>query len=234
MPSTQYVQSDISNFVKPNSVVLYGSSLKAVKTLQSSIALFGLLSPICVTRKGDKFIILDGHKRLTALHRLRFEQGPHPHFSNIPYVIARTVLHQRLKNSEEFLPLLSNDAQYNLVMDLRDSGLGVLDISNALYTSTQYVRNLLSLDKLSRNLQAAFLDDSLTLSQAHAYGTIENLDAQDKLLELLGNNFDHPSIIQALKAGETVINVNDKNVVCLHSRKNISNENTDSQRSSFG
>ncbi len=218
MPGTKYFRADISQFKTSMPTVLCGHQLKAVKTMQKSITKFGLLAPVTVSKQGSFLKVIDGCKRLAALQRLQFLDATPENLSSIPYVIVNTVCEQRLTSGEELLPLLSHDKQYNLVMDLYEAGHNIRRISAALYIPDDYVRRLARIDTLSPDLQRAFLEDTLTLSQVYAFASIPNIKAQTKLLEMLGSYVEAPHVIKALQAGETVLNISNENVLVLPSR----------------
>lgn len=218
MPGTKYFRAEISLFKSSTPTVLYGEQLKSVNAMQKSIARFGLLSPITVSRQGAHLIVVDGRKRLAALRRLQFRGELPNRLQSIPYVIVNTVRQRRLALGQDHLPLLSNDEKYNLVMDMRDEGMGTSEISKHLYVPDDFALMITRIGQLSRDLQNAFLEDMLTVSQAHAFASIPNLKAQTKLLEMLGPYVEAPSIIRALQSGETVLQIDSENVLVLPSR----------------
>lgn len=218
MPGTKYFRAELSVFRSSMPTVLYGDQLKSVQLMQDSIAKLGLLTPITVSRQGNHLLVVDGRKRLAALQRLQFQGQLNPELLSIPYVIVNTVRQRRLALGQEQLPLLSNDQKYNLVMDLIDEGFGFSHIADMLYVPRDYVLMMTRIGQLSPELQQTFLEDMLTVSQVHAFASIPNLKAQAKLLEMLGPYVEAPSIMEALKSGQTVLKIDNDNVLVLPSR----------------
>lgn len=218
MPGTNYFRAEISLFKSSAPTVLYGEQLKSIHAMQASIARFGLFSPITVLRQGEHLMVVDGRKRLAALRRLQFCGELPDKLLSIPYVIVNTVRQRRLGLGQEHLPLLNNDEKYNLIMDLQDEGLGAMEIAAQLHISHEFALMVTRIGQLSPDLQLAFLQDTLTVEQAHAFASIPNLKAQTKLLEMLGPHVEAPSVIQAIKAGETVLEIDDEHVYVLPSR----------------
>jgi len=73
--------------------LLIGELLQDIKSIQASIAKFGLLSPIVVTRSDDRLIIIDGRKRLAAIRRLAFMGRLPRSLVNIPYIEVQDAKH---------------------------------------------------------------------------------------------------------------------------------------------
>lgn len=218
MPDTKYFRAELAIFKSSMPTVLYGEPLKSVQRMQDSIAKLGLLTPITVSRQGDHLMVVDGRKRLAALHRLNFQGDLPAALQSIPYVIVNTVRHRRLALGKEQLPLLVNDQKYNLVMDMVDEGRGFSEIADMLYVPRDYVLMMTRIGQLSPELQQTFLEDVLTVSQVHAFASIPNLKAQAKLLEMLGPYVEAPSVMEALKSGQTVLKIDNENVLVLPSR----------------
>lgn len=136
----------------------------------------------------------------------------------IPYVIINTFRQRRLDLGQEFLPLLNNGEKYNLVMDMRDAGLDLSEISTELHVSKNFVHKVAKIGNLSADLQMAFLNDVLTEEQVRTFASIPNLKARTKLLEMPGPYIEASSVIEVLQSGETVIEIDQENVLVLPSR----------------
>lgn len=221
MPDNKYFTADMAAFKTSAPRVLFGEQLKLVKTMQKSIIKYGLLTPVTVIRQGEHFMVVDGHKRLEALRRLQFIGDLPQSLQSIPYVIVNTVRQRRIENGQDCMPVLTNEKQYNLIMDMYEGGMTFETIACALYITPETVRQITNVGDLCSDIQAAFLGDILTLKQAHAFASIPNPCAQNKLLQMLNSHFDALSIVRALEAGDTVLDLGNDNALVLPSRQKI-------------
>jgi len=94
-----------------------------------------------------------------------------------------------------------------------------MEIAAELYMSKNCVKDLLRIALLSPRLRQAYFGKAITMEQARAFATLPSMDAQDQLLIALGPFVNAPEILQAIEAGETVINMEDDNVIILPSRR---------------
>lgn len=207
--------SKIDNFRSPTTRILFGERLKDVQQIQHSIAKHGLLNPIMVMHHGKKLVVIDGKKRLAALRRMRFAGELPRSLVNVPYILVSQ------KNNYEcgFISLLSNRERFEEVLKLRRKGFGLMEIAAELYMSKNCVKDLLRIALLSPRLQQAFFGGTITTDQARAFATLPTMDAQDQLLIALGPFANAPDILKAIEDGETVINMDEDNVIILPSRK---------------
>ena len=208
------VTTKMENFRAPTTRILFGDRLKEVQQIQASIQTHGLLNPLVVMKRGAKLIVIDGKKRLTALRRMKFAGTLPRSLINIPYILVDKV------NSEHMSPmsLLSNGEKYEEAMELRQRGHSLMEIATALYVSKQCIKDLLCISRLSPRLRQAFFGGTISTEQAIAFSTLPNLDAQDNLLIALGPFANAPDILNAIKSGQTVIDMGDDNVIILPSR----------------
>ena len=208
----------LANFRAPTTRILFGDRLKDIVQIQKSIASHGLLNPLIVMQPGNKLIIVDGKKRLAALRRMRFMGELPRSLVNVPYIL--------ISQKEEFergaMSLLSNRERYEEVLRLRENGYGLMEIATELYISKNCVKDLLRIALLSPRLRQAYFGGTITIHQVRAFATLPSLDAQDQLLIALGPFADAPDILKAIEEGETVINMDEENVIILPSRQPVS------------
>lgn len=214
MPDT-IKMAKLADFRAPTTRILYGTRLKEVIQIQSSIAAHGLLNPLIVMPKGNKFVIIDGKKRLAALRRMRFAGKLPRSLVNVPYIL----IHQKETYQHDAMSLLSNRERFEEILKLRCKGFGLMEISTELYISKNCVKDLLRIALLSPRLRQAYFGGVISVEQARAFATVPSMDAQDQLLVALGPFANAPEILQAIEAGETVINMDDDNVIILPSRR---------------
>jgi hypothetical protein len=202
------------DFRAPTSRILFGDRLKAIKNMQRSILAHGLLNPIIVMQREDKLIVVDGKKRLAALRRLRFAGALPRSLVNVPYILAEAA-----DAPTEMMALLSHRERFEKVVNLRRSGLGLMEIAAELYITKQCIKDLLGITLLSPRLRQAYFGGTISTAQARAFATLPNMDAQDSLLIALGPFAAAPDILTAIQAGETVLDMGDDTVIILPSRR---------------
>lgn len=207
----------LSHFRAPTTRILFGDRLKEVQQIQDSIAAHGLLNPLVVMPRGNKFVIVDGKKRLAALRRMKFAGELPRSLIYVPYILVS----QQEDYKPRAMSLLSNQERYEEVVKSRQQGLSLMEIASELYISKQCVKDLLRIALLSPRLRQAYFGGTISIDQARAFATLPNTDTQDQLLIALGPFANAPDILSAIEAGETVINMDDDNVIILPSRKPI-------------
>jgi len=205
----------LSHFRAPTTRILFGNRLKEVQQIQASIAAHGLLNPLIVMPRGNKFIIVDGKKRLAALRRMKFSGELPRSLINVPYILV--------SQQEDYKPyamsLLSNQERYEEVVKSRQYGMGLMEIAAEFYISKKCVKDLLRIALLSPRLRQAYFGGTISIDQARAFATLPNMDTQDQLLIALGPFANAPEILKAIEGGETVLNVDEDNVIILPSRR---------------
>jgi len=212
----------LANFRAPTTRILFGDRLKEVTQIQNSIAAHGLLNPLIVMQRGNKLVIVDGKKRLAALRRMRFAGELPRSLVNVPYILIA----QKEDYERSAMSLLSNRERFEEVVKLRRKGLGLMEIAAELYISKNCVKDLLRIALLSPRLRQAYFGGTITMDQARAFATLPSVDAQDQLLIALGPFANAPEILKAIEEGETVINMDDDNVIILPSRRPLTPSHT--------
>jgi len=215
MRSINIKTAELSNFVSKEPKAYCGDALATVKTLEISIFNHGLLNPLIVNVTEGGLVVIEGRKRLMAIRRLKVAGKLPRDLHRIPYV----EIGEHVALSNEPLALLSNRDKFMEVGRLHTQGCSIREIASRLYTPVQTIRELLSVAKLSRKLQTEFLTGHLTLKQARAFATLPNTEAQDALMQVLGPFAQEPEIIRSIYSGETVLNIDNEDVIILPSRK---------------
>lgn len=204
----------LSELTSRDSKALCGDTLAQIKRLGNSILRHGLLKPLIVKNSEQGLIVIDGRKRLLALRRLSSEGQLPRDLQRIPYVFVG----EHIDFQEQPMSLLSNRDQFMEIGRLRTQGESFEAISDALDAPIAYIQDVLSVAKLSKSLQGSFLCNHISVEQARAFATLPNKNAQDALMQALGPFAKEPEIIKAIYSGETVLTVDDGNVIILPSR----------------
>lgn len=162
--------------------VLCGKPLRDIRTLQESIARYGLLTPIIIIERGSKLIVVDGRKRLAAIKRLRFEGRLPRSLSTVPYLIACDI-----DPIERRAPILvSNATLYAALVDRFEAGTSVQSLTEHFRISHQCVRDVLTLSRLAHPLRTAFFNKMISFAQVCAFAALPDHKDQVAQFRRLG------------------------------------------------
>ena len=182
--------ASLSEFRAPAPKLLCGAYLKDVTALEASIAKHGLMTPLKVTYAGNKLVVIDGRKRLSALRRMRFKNTLPRSLVNIPFVLS----------TEPVPHLLSAQEQYRSMTKLRESGAAKDEMISALCVNAARLHALQAVDRLSPRLKAAFMGSAITLEQAEVLAALPIHSDQDSLMLAVGPFASPSGILKAIKA----------------------------------
>lgn len=168
-----------------------GRLLQDIKAVQASIARFGLLSPIVVSRSEGRLIVIDGRKRLAAIRRLEFMGRLPRSLVNIPYVELDDVR----QASSKAPALMSNRDLYVTVTDMFRTHQDVDQIASDLFLSRKCVKQVLTLSRLSPRLRKAFFDRTIGFEAAKAYAAFPAHEVQERMFMSLGPFADTKDIL---------------------------------------
>ena len=183
--------------------LLVGQVLQDIKSIQASIARFGLLSPIVVTRSGNRLIIVDGRKRLAAIRRLAFAGRLPRSLVNIPYVEVKDA-----KQSASDAPsLMSNRDLFNTIIGMFREHHDVTKIAADLCLCRKIVKQVLMLGHLSPRLRRAFFDRTLDFSQAKVYAAMPDHKTQEEVFLTLGPFAKDQAILNFAQKTESAITI---------------------------
>lgn len=188
-------RAPLSSFQNMRNGILFGKALDDVKQIERSIAQFGMIMPIIVTRAKDSFIVMDGKKRLTALKRMSFAGKLPRSLVTIPYVLADEA-HEYGRRS---VSILSSQELYWSVMRLKSQGEDVHTIADKLYLCRTSVEELLQLSHLSEPVRKAFFRQDISFEQAHAFSTMPCQGTQTAVFMELGPFATVNTILTKLK-----------------------------------
>ena len=193
---SQVKTASVDMFINPHARLLGGQYLSDVKSIQLSISRYGLLSPIVVARRNKKLFVIDGRKRLAALRRLDFLGRLPRSLVNIPYVELSV-----LKDTPSPTPrLMSNRDLLNIILrrvrEVKDIDL----VAKDLFLTRKFVREILTLTRLSPRLKKAFYSGSISFEQARSYAATPLHGLQDRAFMSLGPFVEASEILDYLNA----------------------------------
>lgn len=200
---SQIKTAPVDMFTTLRSRLFVGRLLQDIKSIQASIARFGLLSPIVVTHSEGRLIIVDGRKRLAAIRRLQFMGRLPRSLVNIPYI--------ELQDARQAVPnapaLMSNRDLYMTVTDMFKTHQDVTKIAQDLYLSRECVKQVLTLARLSSRLRRAFFDRTINFDQAKAYAALPEHKEQERSFMALGPFANSQDILDFVQQSEPVVTV---------------------------
>lgn len=183
--------------------LLVGQTLQDIKSIQASIARFGLLSPIVVTRSANRLIVVDGRKRLAAIRRLAFAGRLPRALVNIPYFEVKDAK----ETASDAPSLMSNRDLFNTVTGMFREHHDVTKIAADLYLCRKIVKQVLTLGRLSPRLRQAFFDRTLDFGQAKTYAALPDHKTQDRVFLTLGPFAKDQAILNFVHKPEPAIHI---------------------------
>ncbi len=198
-PMSYIETASVDMFTTLRSRLLRGQTLQDVKAMQASIARFGLLSPIVISRAQGRLIVVDGRKRLAAIKRLSFMGRLPRSLVNIPFIEVDIAQTKQSKTPA----LMSNRELYTTVTDMFTAHQDIDAIAADLFLPRESVRQVLTLAHLSPRLRRAFFDKVIDFSRAKAFATMPNHKAQELVFMALGPFADENEILNFGKTHNT-------------------------------
>ncbi len=187
--------------------------------LRQSIVSNGLLNPLRVTPHKKGFSILDGKKRLQVLKTLAKSGYTGQILTKIPCVIDNLFPKAVSEVVEADRPALLKDAELaHLILSHVRKSMPLPYIAQTFDCDISVVESCIKLPRLHAKVLKAFYDGTISLEQAAALATLSNPKAQWNLLLQLGPFVSDTKVLQAIRAGETVIDLPDGEIVILPSR----------------
>ena len=213
LPITTLSFSDIA---LPKAKLAFVKSRADIHRLAKRILRDGLLNPIWVKKSTSGFVVVDGGKRLTAMKLLQRAGRLPRSLSKVPCVITDAPLAQTPNFGR---PALKTDAELaDAIMTATSHGHSAAQIASRFDCQQQTIDYALSLPRLHAQILDYFQSGHLSLEQAAAFATIENMDSQWRLLQELGPFAHAKDVIAAILAGESVVTMPDGNVMIMPSR----------------
>lgn len=173
----------------------------------------GLLNPLRVARSGNRYIVLDGKKRLMALKLLAKKNLLPRSLVNVPVIMDEAELAPLSRPA-----LMSDPALARALTEAHVQGHSPQDIIERFDCRYDTLNMALSLRGLHPQIFEYFESGHLTLEQAAAFATLPNMDAQWRLLQKLGPFSRAQTVIDAILAGQTTIEMPDGDVMIMPSR----------------
>jgi ParB/RepB/Spo0J family partition protein len=170
-------------------------SLDDIDELAASIREYGLLQPVVVRRKGRKYELVAGHRRLAALRSIDWAEVPavvRDENAERAYLLTLIENLQR----DDLSPREESDALAELV---RTRNWSTRQVADAVKRSQAYVSKRIRVfeDPL---LRPVVLENRLSVSAAEELLALDGARKQDVLVNALANNWDQSAVRAAVRA----------------------------------
>lgn len=184
-------------------------------TIKKSIEKDGLLNPLIVIKQKGRFIVVDGKKRLLALRELAKSSKYRRALYKIPCIVDCTA---EVGSDPERPVLMTGPELAHKIIQSVERGMSKVMVAQRYECSASVIEDALLLRNLHPKILMSFNNNSLSLEQAAALATIDNLNAQWALLLQLGPSVTNADIISAIKTGQAVLDLPCGEVIILPSR----------------
>lgn len=192
---TDIKTASLDMFTTLRSRLFSGKVLSDIKSVQLSVARYGLLSPIIVSNQNGKLIVIDGRKRLAAIRRLDFMGKLPRSLVNIPYVEVQDAREPIAQTP----PLMSNRDLYVTVIERFKQTQDIDTIAQELFLTSNYVRQVLTLTHLSPRLRRAFFNRAINFDQAKSFAATPIHHLQDRAFMSLGPFVESAEILDYIE-----------------------------------
>ena len=190
-------------------------TVRGFASIKNSIEKDGLLNPLIVVKQKGKYLVIDGKKRLLALRALAKSKLFRRALYKVPCIVDNT----DQVNAEPDRPtLLSGPELAHKIISMVESGISPVTVAQRYECSMSVIEDSLALRRLHPEILLCFNNNTLSLEQAAAFATIDNISAQWSLLLQIGPFMSNTDIIAAIKAGAAVLDLPSGEVIILPSR----------------
>jgi len=152
---------------------------QALNELANSIKEYGILNPILVRKKEDKYEIIAGERRFRAAKIIGLSEVPVVIKNMEDAKVAEVALIENLQR-ENINPIEEAKA-YESIIKL--SNITQQKLSEMIGKSQSYIANKIRLLSLSDNIQEALIERKISERHARSLMTVADIDRQTELLE---------------------------------------------------
>lgn len=151
----------------------------ALKELAESIRQYGVLSPILVQQKEDRYVIIAGERRWRAAKLAGLKEVPVIIRNYTEREIAEISLIENVQR-EDLNPIEEAMGYKRLIEEF---GLKQEEVAECVSKSRSAITNALRLLKLSERIQAYLINGGLSMGHARALLAVEDIQKQEMLAE---------------------------------------------------
>lgn len=197
---SQFKTAPVNMFTTLRPRLLIGGLLQDIKIMQASIARYGLLSPIVVSQSNGRLVVVDGRKRLAAIKRLEFMGRLPRSLVNIPYIKVQDISTTPVQTPA----LMSNRDLYMTVVSMFRERQDVAHIASELFLTSEIVKQILTLARLSPRIRRAFFYRTINFGSARAYAAIPGHALQNRLFMALGPFAEEQKILNYIRKPKAI------------------------------
>lgn len=157
---------------------------ESIKSLAESIKLYGIIQPLVLVKKDDKFEIIAGERRFRAATLLKLKEVPAlikdlSDKDKDMISMVENIQREDLNPYEEALAYKNIMEDYSLTQN---------ELSELIGKTRTYIANIVRLLNLDKNTISELEKGTITSSQGRALLGVENLEERQKYLQMLINS----------------------------------------------
>lgn len=179
--SKSFQKIDVDKIIEIESIMRNVNNDDRLKELVQSIRLIGLINPITVIKKGQKFELMAGKRRLTAYKLLKRNQiparvinGTHAQGYQIQYAENMHREDVTILQESEFIKASKEKLMYSNQ-----------EISALLQRSESYITKRIALTEMPNNIKFAVNNKLITLNSAMFIKNLSTIDMQNYVIDYL-------------------------------------------------
>lgn len=167
---TSFEMVDIARIDDPERAMRTDLSHDSVRDLAASIKQIGIVEPLVLQPKGDRFEVIAGHRRLTASGYAGVGRVPAYIVDGTREQLEMMKIHENLYRVD--VPPLDEAKHYERI--IQDMKLSPAKIARLINRSERYVKDRLKLLKMAEPLRIALQEGHITMTVALELSRIEN------------------------------------------------------------
>lgn len=181
-----YITKDIpiADIIFPPDEMRSQVSFEALDELSQSIRQLGLMNPISVRPKDDKWELIAGFRRTKACEMAGYVAVPARVFNSTDDIADLQKAHENI--FREDINVLDEGNYFKIMLDKHQWKLQ--DLALAIHKSTSYVSRRLSLAECPDDIKRALQDGKINLSVAEELSKIKEQSSRTRLLFLVIQN----------------------------------------------
>lgn len=157
---------------------------ESIKSLAESIKLYGIIQPLVLVKKDDKYEIIAGERRFRAATLLKLKEVPAlikdlSDKDKDMISMVENIQREDLNPYEEALAYKNIMEDYSLTQN---------ELSELIGKTRTYIANIVRLLNLDKNTISELEKGTITSSQGRALLGVENLEERQKYLQMLINS----------------------------------------------
>ena len=185
--------------------------------ISQSIIEDGLLNPLVCKQKKEKFVVIDGKKRLAAMRRINKAKLLPKSIAKVPCIIHHD---ETFKSLEPSRPLLLTEQELvHRIITAKQSSMPLIDIALKFECDLSIVEQAISLSRVHPEIIRHFNNKIISLKQTAAFSNLEDMEVQLDILNQVGPFVSETNIIKAIRSSARQRTATYDNVVIFPPQK---------------